>query len=194
MRKFFVAVLAAAVLVVLFAGAQGTAALWRASEQAAPGTVTTGSLSLAVGRGAVVERDYAFTELDSRTLVPGEFVQAPLVVSNTGTIGLGYGLAGASSSAPLPADGALAGALELSINEVVDAAACGENSLPSGTPLYKGPLGPAAAFGQVRSLAASGRGTSQETLCVRVTLPAGAPQGAAGGRLALVLQWRGGQQ
>lgn len=194
MRKFLVAVPAAAVLVALFAGAQGTAALWRASEGVAPGAVTTGSLSLAVGRGAVLERDYAFTQLDSRSLAPGGFIQAPLVVGNTGTVGLGYRLAGASSTAPLPADAALAGALELSINVVVDEAACGESSQPSGTPLYKGPLGPAAAFGQARALAAPGRGASRETLCVRVALPAGAPQAAAGGHLALVLQWKGGQQ
>lgn len=194
MRKILMVAFAAAVLLVFYAGAQGTAALWRASGQSAPGTVTTGSLSLGVGAGTSVDLDFAFDGLDTSTLAPGGFVQAPLSVGNTGTTALRYGLAGATSGTTTPgsADAALASAVELSVHAVANTSACPAGGPAVGALLYRGPVADSAMFAQRRALTASGAGSS-ETLCVSVALPANTPQAAAGGKLRLVLKWRGDQ-
>lgn len=112
------AALAAAVLVVLLSGAQGTAALWRAQGSVQAGTVTTGILVLLAGDGTKAEASHAFTELDTTALVPGGFAQAPLTISNGGTTDLAYTLHGASTAPPVrsAADNALAAAAVLTIH------------------------------------------------------------------------------
>lgn len=194
MRKILMAAFAVAVLVVLFASAQSTVALWRASGQAKPGTVTTGSLSMGVGDGASLSPDFIFQNLNTSTLVPGGFIQAPLTVSNTGTTALGYTLAGATAGTTMPgsADAAMASAVELSVRAVANAAACPKDAVAVGGLLYKGPLADTATFAQRRELTAAGAGSS-ETLCVSVALTTNTPQAAAGGKLQLVLSWRGDQ-
>lgn len=191
MRKILVTALAAAVLVVLFASALGTAALWRAEAQLEPGTITTGNLSLAVGDGVASEQSFVFSSLETSVLAPGGFVQAPLTISNTGTTALTYSLAGASSvtTAPDAADTELAAAVVLSIHVTAQPADCTVDSPSSQEALYQGPLSAQAAFEQGRQLASG----ATESACVRVELPAGAPQGASGGSIELQLGWRGDQ-
>lgn len=181
---------------VLFASAQGTAALWRAEGQLTPGTVTTGTLALAAGDGVSAAQDFPFNGLNTSSLLPGGFVQAPLVLSNAGSVELGYTLAGAVSQTPSPtlADTELAARVQLTIFAVAGQGACTSTSAILGTPLYTGPLLSTAAFSQRRTLTVQGSATAAETLCVRLALPTNAPQAAAGGRVSLVLSWRGEQQ
>ena len=192
MRKILVTAIAAAVLVVLFASAQGTAALWRAEAQLEPGIVTTGTLSLAVGDGVTTEQSYDFSSLNTSVLAPGGFVQAPLTISNIGTAALTYNLAGASSvtTASGAADTALAAAVVLSMHVTAEPEACAAGSPSVGDALYQGPLSAAAAFVSGRGLAPG----AAETLCVRVALPANVAPEAAGGSIELQLGWRGDQR
>lgn len=199
MPKRLKAAIAAAVLLVLFMSAQGTAALWRAEGQLEPGIITTGSLSLAAGNGTDSSQSYAFKELNTSTLAPGRFVQAPLTISNTGTADLRYTLSGAVSATPGVADAALAAAVELSVHVVADTGECGADTQSPGDALYQGPLGEAVTFAVSRNLAVDGPGSASEILCVRMALPNDAPQEAAGGTLELQLsfraeQFRGGPQ
>ncbi|WP_104108832.1 hypothetical protein [Arthrobacter sp. N199823] len=191
MRKILMSAVAAAVLVVLFASAQGTAALWRAEETLKPGTITTGTLSLAVGNGSWASADFPFEALDTQTLGPGRFVQAPLTISNTGTTTLGYSLVGAASATTpqSAADAALAAAVVLSVHVTDDSAACAADASSPDPSLYEGSLA-GAAFAEAGDLQ-PGEG---ELLCVRVALPANASPDAAGGKLQLVLTWRGDQR
>lgn len=190
MRKILATAIVAAVLVVLFASAQGTAALWRAEERINPGTITTGSLSLAAGDRTSRSKDFVFEGLNTLTLAPGGFVQAPLTISNIGTTTLGYSLVGAASATTpqTAADAALAAAVVLSVHATDDSAAC-EADVSSPEPsLYEGSLA-GAAFAQASDL----QPAEGELLCVRVALPANAPPNAAGGKMTLVLSWRGDQ-
>ncbi|MEV8143320.1 hypothetical protein [Specibacter sp. NPDC078709] len=191
MRKILVTALAAAVFVVLFASAQGTAALWRAEAQLEPGAITTGTLSLAAGDGVTNEQNFGFSSLNTSVLAPGGFVQAPLTISNTGTTALTYTLAGAHSvtTAPSAADTELAGAVVLSIHGTAEAAVCTADSPSAGVELYQGSLSAGAAFAQGRELAPD----ATETLCVRVALPEKVEPIAAGGSIELQLGWRGDQ-
>lgn len=191
MRKILVTAVAAAVLVVLFASAQGTVALWRAEAQLEPGTLTTGTLSLAVGDGVTTEQSFEFSSLDTSVLAPGGFVQAPLTISNTGTTALTYNLAGASSvtTASGAADTALAAAVVLSMHVTAEPEACTVGSPSVGDALYQGPLSAAAAFVSGRKLAAG----ATEILCLRVALPMNVDPAAAGGSIELQLGWRGDQ-
>lgn len=194
MRKILLAALAAAVLVVLFASAQGTAAFLRAQEQLTPGTITTGRLALEAGNGATSAVNYTFAALNTAALLPGGSVQAPLTISNTGEVNLDFALAGAHSAtvAPTAADTALAAAVVLTVHAVTDSGACSSGVLTPGLALYQGQLSPTATFSPRLLTAPAGQGSAQ-ILCVRLSLPSNAASGAAGGSLALVLTWRGDQ-
>lgn len=190
MSKRLKLALAAAVALVLFMGMQGTAALWHARVQVTPGTITTGALGLAAGNDVASAQDYVFTELQTSSLTPGGFVQAPLTISNTGTVGLRYSLAKAQSATPAPtaANTALADAVVLSLQTVPQPPDCTASTPNNGTLVTKSKLGQ-ASFAQTRGLAPG----SSETLCVQLALPGGAPQAAAGGTVLLVLSFRGDQ-
>lgn len=197
MRKTLLTALAAAVLVVLLASAQGTAALLRAESQLTPGTISTGTLALQAGNGVTSAKDFSFAELNTAALVPGGYVQKPLTLSNTGNTKLNYSLAGALSTiaSPTTADTALSQAVLLSIHAAAapaDVAACLAGTPSTGTALFQGNLSPAASF-TPRLLAALGQPNSAQTLCIRLSLPSNANQSAAGGNLKLVLTWRGDQ-
>ncbi|ALE05173.1 hypothetical protein AL755_06250 [Arthrobacter sp. ERGS1:01] len=188
------AALAAVVLVVLLVGAQGTAALWRAQGAVEPGTVTTGNLVLFAGNGGTASASYAFSQLNTAALLPGGFVQAPLTISNGGTTSLGYTLNGAATApaVPKPADNALAAAAVLTIHAVTDPTACNAGqALDPAQALYSGPPSAGAVFSAAQVLPAK---TGAQLLCVRVGLPATAPQSAAGGIMNLVLSFRGDQK
>lgn len=187
---------AAAVVLVLGLSTQTTVAAWRAEGQIDAGQVRTGSLSLLAGNGSSAAKDYVFAELNSQNLLPGSFVQAPLTISNAGTTPLVYGLAGittgtASGSAK---DQALVGAGTISIYAAVPPASCTGTQQISGQLLYSGPLNASAAFASPRELSAAGTPSASEALCVRLSLPAGTSQAAAGGRMAPTLSFTGQQK
>ncbi|QDY66491.1 hypothetical protein [Glutamicibacter halophytocola] len=181
----------AAVLLLLGVSAQGTAANWRAESTVDPPALTSGSLALLAGG----EAKYQFLELAGSELIPGSFTQAPLQISNAGTVDLSYQLNGAVNSAASPssADQALAGALRLSVYAGMDPAACEADQPLAGEALYAGPLGSAASFASARVLGAEPVPES-ESLCVRVSVPSGAAQSAAGGRVELALKFAGQQR
>ncbi|MCW4465483.1 hypothetical protein OK351_08205 [Glutamicibacter sp. MNS18] len=195
MLKPLKAAIAAAVLLVLFMSAQATAALWRAEETINVGAVSTGSLNMHAGNGTTSQQDYEFNELDGSNLVPGEFVQAPLTITNAGTTDLEYNLTGASAlpDSPTPADVALADSSVLTIGTDRSAEECSMGT-EQVAPLFQGPASSGATLGDARRLVASGDGASFEVLCVRVEVAADAPQSAAGGQMRLVLNFTGQQR
>lgn len=181
----------AAVLLLLGVSAQGTAANWRAQSTVDPPALASGSLALLAGG----EAQYQFLELAGSELIPGSFTQAPLQISNAGTVGLSYQLNGAINAAASPssADQALASALRLSVYAGMDPAACEAGQPLAGEALYAGPLGSAASFANARVLDAEPVPES-ETLCVRIAVPSGAAQSAAGGTVELALKFAGQQR
>lgn len=195
MPKQLKVAIVAAVLLVLFMSSRGTAALWHTKETIDAGSVSTGSLSLLAGNGSITAQDYAFTELNGANLIPGQFVQAPLVIGNGGTTGLAYNLVGASSlptSATL-ADKALSTHSILTIADGMSIARCLARD-PLIDPLYKGPANAAATLGNARKLSSGASNSSSEALCVRIEIPSVTPQTASGGNLELVLNFVGQQQ
>lgn len=180
--------LVAAVLLLLGISAQGKAASWRAESQVDPPTIKTGSLSLLAG-GA---KDFQFTKLSGSALIPGSFTQAPLAMSNAGTVALSYQLDGATNSlaSPTAADRALANAVQLRIYTGMDQTAREAGQSLTGQQLYVGPLGTDASFASARELGA-GSTNSTENLCIRVSIPSQAPQSASGGKLSLNLRFTG---
>ncbi|PQZ94907.1 hypothetical protein CQ018_06085 [Arthrobacter sp. MYb227] len=195
MPKQLKVAIAAAVLLVLFMSSQGTAALWHAKGSMGVGSISTGSLYLLAGNASKAQQDYAFTELNRTNLIPGQFVQAPLVISNGGTTDLAYDLAGASTfpTSATAADKALSTHSVLTIKAGMSAPSCAaRNALTD--PLYKGPANAAATLGKVRNLSAGEDSSSSETLCIRIEIPSHTPQAAAGGKLNLVLNFVGQQQ
>lgn len=77
--------------IVLGLGAVGTMAAWNDSSTATSGAFTTGLIDIKLGNPAVDANPPAFaTALTSPNLGPGTTVSAPLVVSNSGSIGFNY--------------------------------------------------------------------------------------------------------
>lgn len=195
MPKQLKVALVAAVLLMLFMSAQGTAALWQAKETLRAGPISTGSLHLLAGNGASAKQNYAFAELNGANLLPGQLVQAPLVISNGGTTDLAYNLVGATTlpESATAADRALAASSLLTVKSGMSSAECNaHNDLLD--PLYRGPASAEATFSKARNLTPGTNGSSSEVLCVRVEVPVNTPQTAAGGRLNLVLNFVGQQK
>lgn len=193
MKHLAKATIAAAVLTALLLGGQGTAALWRDGENIQAGEVTTGNLRLLAGNGAPGQISYAFTALNTTSLTPGGFTQAPLTISNGGNSPLMYVLSSAhAGAATAPADTAIAQAAVLSLFAVTNSAQCSGAGDSPGTLLYQGAL-VAASTTVARPLATQGSSAS-EALCVRLSLPRDAPQSASGGNLALTLTFTGEQK
>ncbi|KIQ17023.1 hypothetical protein RU01_12290 [Rhodococcus sp. MEB064] len=86
-----VAVVGAATLV--FGSVQSTGALWRDQETVAGATVTAGTISLSTG--SPDGTNYTFGALKKDPVALNEFVQAPLVITNTGDTPLRFRLASA---------------------------------------------------------------------------------------------------
>ncbi|MFJ2350420.1 hypothetical protein [Glutamicibacter sp. NPDC087673] len=181
----------AVVLLLLGISAQGTAATWRAESTVDPPALKTGSLALLAGG----ETEHQFAKLSGSELIPGAFTQAPLLITNAGTVDLTYQLDGAvnATASPTAADRALSSALQLSIYSGMDQAACEADQPLAGERLYAGPLGSTASFAAARVLRAA-PAMANEALCIRVSVPSGAPQTASGGKVALKLGFAGQQR
>jgi len=187
---------AAAVVLVLGVSAQTTVAAWRAEGRIDAGSIQTGSLSLLAGNSNSAKQDYVFSELKTENLLPGSFVQAPLTIVNAGTTSLAYGLAGITTGTDngTAQDKALAAAGTVSIYADVPPASCTGTQQVSGQLLYSGSLSAGAAFSNPRDLAAPGSPLASEALCIRLSLPAGTPQAAAGGKMAPTFSFTGQQK
>ena len=140
--------------------------------------------------------DYIFSELNATDLVPGGSTTAPLTLHNRGTVALTAALSGIRAAGPPSnaADAALRDAAQLSIQEVSAPEQCQNGPELGGVLLYNGPLSATATFQQpLPLLPPAAAGPSERSLCVRLSLPANAPQAAAGGALTLVLTFTGEQ-
>lgn len=187
---------AAAVVLVLGLSAQNTVAAWRAEGQVDAGSIKTGSLSLLAGSGTESGKDYVFRELQTQNLLPGSFVQAPLTISNAGTTPLAYGLTGITTGTDSASakDKALAAAARVAIYADVPPGSCTGTQQVTGQLLYSGSLAAGASFASPRGLSAAGTAGASELLCVRLSLPSGAAQSAAGGRMTPTLSFTGQQK
>lgn len=78
---------AVTVAVLAFGSVQSTGALWRSQSTVPGGTVKAASFSLTASNGSDAKvQDYRFEDLKSSTpLLQGQFVQKPLVLTNSGT-------------------------------------------------------------------------------------------------------------
>lgn len=186
----------AAVLLVLGLSAQGTVASWRAQSTTEASTISTGSLRLLLGPQGSASENFRVAGLDSANLLPGGFVQAPLRISNAGTVDLAYNVQGISGlpSTPRASDSALASASVVKIYAQMPASDCSSGASPRGEILYSGPFTSGASFSSPRTLRSGAGVNTEETLCLRLELEAGAPQTAAGGKLDVVLKFVGQQK
>lgn len=186
----------AAVLLALFISAQGTAAVWRAQGNIDAGTVKTGNLHLLVGPGDQAAQSYQFEQLNGANLAPGQFLQAPLTLTNGGNTDLLYNLVGATATSqdPTAADVALANSSVLSVYAGMPASSCSNREGLTGQMLFSGRANSSSTFVAPRQLQAQGAPAEHEVLCVRLAIDSDAPQTASGGVLHLVLNFVGQQQ
>ncbi|GAA2392093.1 MULTISPECIES: hypothetical protein [Gordonia] len=147
------ALAAAAVLLVGFISLQQTGALWRSEATSNGGTITAGKLDISVNQGGVKQ----FT-LDGLTLTdanPGDSVQKPLPVINSGNVTMQYKLNSVAVNGTTP--------LQLRVAVVGSEAACTPTG-DVGDEIYSGAMNTAATA--ARNVAA---GTT-EVLCLRTTI------------------------
>lgn len=157
--QFKWALAAAAVLLVGLVSLQQTGALWRSdANNGGGGMVTAGTLNISAGQDGVKQ----FT-LDGLTLSdasPGDSVQKPLPVINSGNVTMGYKLNSVAVNGDVP--------LLLRAAVVPSEAACTAAG-DVGTQLYSGPAD--TAYTNPRDVPAG----STEVLCLRVTIAENAP-------------------
>lgn len=142
-------------------GAVGTMAVWTDQSTATSGQFTTGTVDIKLGSPAVENNPPAFTtDLSLANMAPGASKEAVLRVNNAGTLPFTYTL---SSVATNNGGGAnqLGAAMQL---QVYAGATC------SGTVINNPTKLDGTALTAPRSLAAN----SNESLCFKATLPAGA--------------------
>ncbi|MEV0948906.1 hypothetical protein [Rhodococcus sp. NPDC049939] len=122
----------AAVAGVALMSAQQTGALWSQSQVMNPGTISSGTLDLAVGEAGI--KDYPFEALAKEGLGAGQYAQAPVSIINSGDVLMKYRLQDANQSNP-------AVPLDLTVFVVDSESACPDEGDPVGaTQVYDGPL------------------------------------------------------
>lgn len=86
-KKVWGAIAVAVAAVAVFASSQQSLALWSDSASASGGTATAASVNLTVGTSAGTSAAYTLANLTTATtpVVPGNTVQAPLTVKNSGS-------------------------------------------------------------------------------------------------------------
>ncbi|EGD54973.1 hypothetical protein [Gordonia neofelifaecis] len=148
------ALAAAAVLLVGFISLQQTGALWRSEASSdGGGTLTAGKLDISAGQGGV--KSFTLDGLKLSDAAPGDSVQKPLPVINSGNVTMQYKLNSVAVNGTTP--------LMLRVAKVADQAACTPTG-DVGTELYNG--APNGAATSPRNVAAG----STEVLCLRVTI------------------------
>ncbi len=198
MRKVLATAFVAAVLVVLFASAQGTAALWRAEGTINAGVVTTGVWGLLASSGGDKPvPNFEFSSLDTSNMVPGQFVQAPLTLSNANAKSATYDLAGIgpASGAGQGPDSEFAHSITVRLTKIADSTACLAQKTIDGNLEYQGGIDSGARFiNGPRTLSAAGTAGEAEMFCVRVMVNANMSVSASGGQIQLVLNFAGAEQ
>lgn len=185
------AVAVAAVLGLLLAGGAGTAAMWRAQASIGTGTISTGTLVVLAGDGSTASAVFPVAALNTASLAPGGYVQAPLTISNAGSTNMAVTLVSADPGTLTGAAAVLAAYLTLTVTQVATAAGCPVNGgAASGTLLYSGRPGAAVTAANGFPLAPS----TASPVCVRIALDTGAPQAGAGGSVSLAFGFRGDQR
>ncbi|RVW05624.1 hypothetical protein [Rhodococcus xishaensis] len=156
----------AAIVGVAFWPTLGTGALWGQTQTLNPGTISSGTLDLAVGSAGV--SDYAFEALGKDGLGAGDYAQAPLSIYNSGDVVMKYRLQDANQSNP-------GVSLDLKVSVVASEDACSEEGDPAGASVvYDGPMiGAQAPEWRTVEPGAS------EVLCMRGTVGEDAEQNAS---------------
>ena len=159
------AIAASSVLLIGFVSVQQTGALWRDSAEATGGgTITAGLLDISAGNEGVKQFNLDGFKLENKG--PGDSVQLPLPVINSGNVQMSFGLDDVvlSSATPPPLDMRIA-----LVDSEAECTATGD----VGTQIYTGPMD-GAGFGP--QLVEPGQ---IQVLCLRATL--GASAGASTG-------------
>lgn len=173
--------LAGMVVLVIVAVTGTTAALWRDELSIDAGIVRTGTLQLLAGGQP---ESYIFTGLSATNMAPGDELSAPLTISNSGSTGLVYQLAGITTTAATTADEDLTAELTLT---VTDDTTCGDGNTGGVATLYQGTLAAASFIGS--RLAPS----SSVDLCFTVSLAEDVPLSASQGTTTTTFIFRGDQ-
>ncbi|QQM21209.1 hypothetical protein I7X09_24990 [Rhodococcus sp. P-2] len=173
-KKVWGAIAVAVAAVAVFASSQQSLALWSDSASASGGTATAASVNLTVGTSAGTSAAYTLANLTTATtpVVPGDTVQAPLTVKNSGADPLRWRMQ--STTTPLPG-------FTLTTYGVDNEGACptGVNTAaPAVTPLTSGSMNaslqyPVSPAYMPTPLAAGGT----YVLCLRVAVDSGAVSG-----------------
>lgn len=168
-KKLLSVALAVAVAALAFGSVQSTGALWRnVTTGQNAGTIKTGTLFLTAGTDTVQQAGFQFTDLTPAGLVqPGDFVQRPLVIKNSGNIPLKFRL----GTAAVTSASAGVGSVHLDMRIVADTAACPTTgAIPAGTATLldsdistKGSVTGAVSWVSLAS-------TASAVVCVRSTL------------------------
>ncbi|MFE4503761.1 hypothetical protein ACFRFQ_28230 [Rhodococcus sp. NPDC056743] len=151
-----VALAASSVLLIGFVSVQQTGALWRDSAQSAGGTLQAGLLDISAGTAGIKQFNLAGFKLENKG--PGESVQMPLPVINSGNVQMNYTLSN------VVLNGATPPPLTLRVAKVATAAACTATG-DVGAELYSGNMG-GAAFAAPQLVPAG----QTQVLCLRATL------------------------
>ncbi|WP_024794580.1 hypothetical protein [Tomitella biformata] len=150
------AIAASSALLIGFVSVQQTGALWRDSVEASGGgTITAGLLDISAGTDGVKQFNLDGFSLENKG--PGDSVQMPLPVINSGNVQMSYLLSDVilNSATPPP--------LSLRVATVANEAACTETG-DVGTEIYDGPMD-GAGFSE--QLVPAGQ---MQILCLRATL------------------------
>ena len=145
---------------VLGLGAVGTLAAWTDSSTATTGTFSTGTIDLRLGSGATDPNPFSFTTFALSNMSPGSEKEATLQVNNSGSLPFTYNVVGSATNSGGGSD-QLGSALTLQIYA---------GSTCSGTVLNSPAKFTFTGLTAARTLAAG----TNETLCFKATLPAGA--------------------
>ncbi len=149
-----------AVGTVLGLGAVGTLAAWTDSSTATTGTFSTGTIDLRLGSGATDPNPFSFTTFALSNMAPGSEKEATLQVNNSGSLPFTYNVVGSATNSGGGSD-QLGSALTL---QIYAGSSC------SGTVLNSPAKFTFTGLTAARTLTAG----TNETLCFKATLPAGA--------------------
>lgn len=150
------AIAASSALLIGFVSVQQTGALWRDSvESTGGGTITAGTLDISTGDGVKAFNLDGF-KLENKG--PGDSVQMPLPVINSGNVQMSYTLSDVVLSSTTPP------ALNLRVAKVANEAACTGDGNP-GTEIYSGAMD-GAAFPEPELVQAG----QIQVLCLKATM------------------------
>ncbi|MGG7103197.1 hypothetical protein [Rhodococcus sp. 24CO] len=161
----------ASVIVLMFASAQGTGALWKSAAPISNDVLTAGSSTFALKVGSTVANaasTYTWSTFAGTGMAATTAVQMPLTIVNpaTNASGLRFRLASVAATSTNPV-------LDLKISTVTGAAACPNTATTAtalpGTPIYSG-LATAAKYGGPTDTGISLTSGSSTVWCMRASV------------------------